>query len=324
MSRIQHPLPSGLGRTSTAEEALDGADLSGKLVIATGGYAGIGFETVRVLSAAGATVIIPARNLDKARAALGALPRIEILPLDLADPVSIDTFARDFSASDRALNLLIANAGIMATPLVHDARGYESQFATNHLGHFQLTARLWPSLRRADSARIVVLSSGAHRFSDIDFDDPNYQHRDYDKWKAYGQAKTANALFALGLDMRCEAYGVRAFSVHPGSVATELTRHVSLVDLREMGFRDEKGNITPKIAALYKTVEQGAATTVWCAANARLDSYGGVYCEDCDIAQAVQADWTELNGVFPWATDPERADRLWHLSQKLTGIAFAM
>jgi NAD(P)-dependent dehydrogenase (short-subunit alcohol dehydrogenase family) len=320
----QQPLPSGFGRTTTAREALGAADLSGRCAIVTGGYSGIGLETVRVLAAAGARIVVPARDLDKARAALRELPEVEIRPFDLADPASIDAFARDFIASGRTLHLLVANAGIMATPFLRDARGYESQFATNHLGHFQLAARLWPSLRRAEGARVVVLSSGAHRFSDIDFDDIHYAHRAYDKWKAYGQAKTANALFALGLDRRGEAHGVRAFSVHPGSIATDLQRHVSLADMQAMGFRDAEGKIPPKIAAMYKTVEQGAATTVWCAANAQLAGKGGVYCEDCDIARPSPAGSTERSGVMSWATDPERADRLWRASEELGGIPFAV
>jgi NAD(P)-dependent dehydrogenase (short-subunit alcohol dehydrogenase family) len=325
MTTAQHPLPSGFGHTTTAATALDGADLSGKCVLVTGGYAGIGLETVRVLSGAGAAVVVPARDLPKAEAALHGLPRVDIHAMDLADPASIDAFARAFTASGRALDLLIANAGIMATPLHHDARGYERQFATNHLGHFQLTARLWPSLRQAGRARVIVLSSGAHRFSDIDFDDPNYQHRAYDKWKAYGQSKTSNALFALGLDRRGQEHGVRAFSVHPGAIATtDLQRHLALSDLQAMGFRDAEGNIPPAIAALYKSVPQGAATTVWCAVSPQLAGLGGVYCENCDIAQGVPADATGWDGVMPWATDAARADRLWTLSERLSGVAFAM
>ena len=322
MPSAQHPLPSGLGRTTTAEAALAGADLSGRVLVITGGYAGIGRETVRVLSGAGASIIVPARDVEKARAALHGIPRTEIYRMDLADPASIDSFAGDFVSSGRPLDILINNAGIMATPLAHDSRGYERQFATNHLGHFQLAARLWPSLRRSGRARVVALSSGAHRFSDIDFNDPNYRHRAYDKFKAYGQSKTANALFALGLDVRGEPHGIHAFSVHPGSIATELTRHVPLEDLQAMGFRDENGDVTPHIAALYKTVEQGAATTVWCATSSQLEGMGGVYCEDCDIAQPMPADTTELTGVLPWAMDPERADRLWRLSEDLTGAHF--
>lgn len=309
---------------TTADAALGGADLSGKLALVTGGYSGIGLETVRVLAGAGASIVIPARDLEKARSAVRGLPRIEIRPMDLADPASINAFADAFLAGDRPIDILINNAGIMATPLLHDARGFEQQLATNHLGHFQLTARLGRSLRAAKGARVVVLSSTAHRFADFDFDDPNYHSRDYDKWKAYGQSKTANALFALELDRRGAAYGVRAFAVHPGSILTELQRHVSLGDLQAMGFRDEMGNIPAEIAARYKSVEQGAATTIWCAVNRQLDDIGGVYCEDCDIAPIVPADWQGFNGVAHWARDPERAHRLWTLSEILTQTPFPL
>lgn len=318
----QNPLPSGLSRSTTAEEALGNSELTGKLAVVTGGYAGLGLETVRVLSKAGASIVVPARDVDKAKAALRDLPRIEIYPLDLSAPASIDAFGKEFASSDRPLDLFIGNAGVMATPLAHDDRGFERQFATNHLGHFQLAAWLWPALKRSGNARVVALSSGAHRFSAMDFDDPNYRHREYDAWKAYGQSKTANALFALGLDLRGTAHGVRAFSVHPGSIKTELTRYVSDADMESMGFRDADGNIPAHIAALFKTIEQGAATTVWCATSRQLDGKGGVYCENCDIAEALPADTKELRGVMPWAIDPEAAERLWTLSEKLLGISF--
>jgi NAD(P)-dependent dehydrogenase (short-subunit alcohol dehydrogenase family) len=322
MPSVQQPILSGFDRNTTAQIALGVTDLTGRLAIVTGGYAGIGLETVRALSGAGARIVVPARNLEKARIALHAWPRVEVRPLDLADPRSIDAFAREFVASDRALDLLIANAGVMALPFSRNARGYELQVAINHIGHFQLTAQLWPSLRRSGNARVVSLSSGGHRYSDIDFDDPNYHRRSYDKWKAYGQSKTATALFALGLDMRGEAHGVRAFSVHPGTIRTELTRYISVEDIQAIGFLDQQGNTPPHIAALYKTVQQGAATTAWCAANPQLARMGGVYCEDCDIAVQVPADTDRLDGVMAWAIDPCRADRLWKLTEQLTGVEF--
>ncbi len=322
MPTSQYPLPSGFSRSTTSEEALGNADLTGKLAVVTGGYAGLGLETVRVLSKAGASIIVPARDTEKAKAALKDLPRIEIHSFDLSNPASINAFGREFAASHRPLDLFIGNAGIMATPLAHDDRGFERQFATNHLGHFQLAAWLWPALKRSGNARVVALSSGAHRFSAIDFDDPNYQRRPYDAWKSYGQSKTANALFALELDRRGAEHGVRAFSVHPGSIRTELTRYVSDADMEAIGFRDADGNIPSHIAALFKTIEQGAATTVWCATSRQLDGMGGVYCEDCDIAEALPADTTELRGVMPWAMDEEAAARLWTLSEKLLGISF--
>jgi len=219
MPSPQTPIRSGFGPRTTAREALRGISLEGKVAIVTGGSAGLGLETTRALVEAGATVLVPARNADKARRALGALPRVELGQLDLLDPGSIDAYATQFLATGRPLHMLINNAGIMATPLQRDARGYESQFAANHLGHFQLTTRLWPALWRAGGARVVALSSRGHQRGEVDFADPNFLHRRYDRWQAYGQSKTANVLFAVELDRLGEGKGVRAFAVHPGGRA---------------------------------------------------------------------------------------------------------
>ncbi len=206
------------------------------------------------------------------------------------------------------------NAGIMATPLMRDARGFESQLATNHIGHFQLTARLWPALRQARGARVVSLSSRGHARSAVDFDDPHFERRPYDKWLAYGQSKTANALFAVALDARGEVEGVRAFSVHPGAIeSTDLMRSMP-EDERRAAIERIK-NLAP-----LKTIEEGAATTVWCATSPQLDGMGGVYCEDVDIAEAVPADSPNPLGVRPWATDPAFAERLWTMSEGWTGV----
>src|SRR5215831_10801323 len=206
----QHPIGSGFGAYTTAAEVIRGIDLSGKIVIVTGGYSGIGLETTRTFVSAGAEVIVPARDLSKAKSALAATPGVTAEMLDLMDPVSIDAFANRFVGSGRALHILVNNAGIMANPSTRDARGYESQFSTNHLGHFQLTARLWPALQRATGARVVSLSSVGHRRAAVDFEDPNFEHREYDRWIAYGQSKTANALFAVALDEIGQPDGVRA------------------------------------------------------------------------------------------------------------------
>ncbi|MCW5655474.1 oxidoreductase [Hydrogenophaga sp.] len=318
----QAPIPSGLGRATTAREAVGDTDLCGKLAVVTAGHTGIGLETTRALVHAGAAVVVLARDADKARQALDGLPRTEAHALDLADPDSIDRFADVFAATGRTLDLLIANAGIMAVPLAHDARGFERQFATNHLGHFQLAARLWPALKQAGQARVVVLSSRAHHRSDIDFDDPHYQHRDHDMWQAYGQSKTANALFALGLDLQAQAHGVRAFSVHPGSILTGLQQHIAVKDLQAAGLRDADGQIPKEALGRYKTVEQGAATSVWCATSPSLEGMGGVYCEDCDIAAALTAEEKSSRGARPWICDPTRAMRLWSLSEAMTGVRF--
>ncbi|MDB5099061.1 MAG: oxidoreductase [Cyanobacteria bacterium RYN_339] len=319
----QAPLPSGFGPKTTAEEALAGRDLTGKVAIVTGGYSGIGLETTRVLANAGATVIVPARTPDKAREALGGIPRVEQESLDLADPASIDAFAARFVASGRPLHLLINNAGIMANPLTRDARGYESQFATNHLGHFQLTARLWPALTAAHGARVVSVSSRATHRGGVDFEDPNFEHRPYDKFVAYAQSKSANVLFAVALDRRGAAHGVRAFALHPGGILTDLIRFMSEEDLQRVGVtKGADGQLSLPAGDAYKTIEQGAATTVWCAVSPQLEGMGGVYCEDVDIAVPIAADTEGVVGVRPWAIDPELAERLWALSERLTGVEF--
>jgi len=309
----QTPISSGFGAQSTAREVLAGMDLTGKVAIVTGGHSGIGLETTRALSAAGATVIVAARSPEQARSAVAGIAGVEVDALDLIDPASIDAFARRFLATGRPLHILIANAGIMAPPLTRDVRGYESQFATNHLGHFQLTVRLWPALAQAGDARVVSLSSAGIRFGGVDFEDPSFEQREYEKWTAYGQSKSANALFAVGLDKRGYAHGVRAFSVHPGRIETELARYLS----------DQER----AVGGVYKTTEQGAATSVWCATSPQLAGKGGVYCMDCDIAELV-LDFKmgemgqQYTGVLPWAVDPEMAERLWMMSEEMTGVKF--
>ncbi|NBC70352.1 SDR family NAD(P)-dependent oxidoreductase [Paenibacillus sacheonensis] len=323
---IQAPIPSGFGPHTTAREALGNRNLEGIVAIVTGGYSGIGLETSRVLAEAGATVIVPARTPDKAKAAVAGIPRLELETLDLMDPDSIDNFADRFLAAGRPLDILINSAGIMAAPLMRDARGYESQFATNHLGHFQLTARLWPALLQAKSARVVAVSSRGHRLGGVDLDDPNFDRRTYDKWKAYGQSKSANVLFAVELDKRGSAQGVRAFAAHPGLVMTDLSRHLSEEETgRPKQINDEQEKPAPDPEAdQFKTVEQGAATSVWCATSDQLDGMGGVYCEDVDISEAVPADSEKGTGVRPWAIDPDIAQRLWELSEKLVGVKFTI
>jgi NAD(P)-dependent dehydrogenase (short-subunit alcohol dehydrogenase family) len=309
----QMPIHSGFGPQTTAREVLDGGDLDGTIAIVSGGHSGIGLATTRALAEAGARVIIGARTPEKAWSVLADLPHVEFDELDLIDPASVDSFARRFLKAERPLHVLINNAGIMAPPLARESRGYESQFATNHLGHFQLTTRLWPALTKAGSARVVSLSSTGVRFGGVDFDDPNFNHHPYDKWKAYGQSKSANSLFAVALDRLGYRQGIRAFAVHPGRILTDLGRFLTASELA--------------IGGEYKTAEQGAATSVWCATSDQLSGMGGVYCMDCDIAP-VQADFAlqgtgqVLKGVLPWAIDPNLAERLWQLSQRMTGVQF--
>lgn len=323
MSVTQAPIGSGFGAATTAAEALAGIDLSGKLALVTGGYSGLGLETTRALAKAGAHIVVPARSIDKAQSALAGMGNVEIAALDLADPGSIEAFSADFLGRHAKLDILINNAAIMACPLTRDARGFEMQFATNHLGHFHLTARLWQALQRAASAspegaRIVALSSVGHRRAAVNMADPNFEHRAYDKWDAYGQAKSANALFALGAHMRGQASGIRAFSVHPGGILTDLQRFLPREEQIAMGWMDEQGNIN----ALFKSPAQGASTSVWCATAAALADRGGAYCEDCDIAQAVPADSPGWTGVRPWAMDASLADQLWRLSETMVGVTY--
>lgn len=337
MSSPQKPINSGFGATTTATEVLHGIDLSGKVAIVTGGYSGIGLETARVLRAAGAKVIVPARDLSKATAATHGISGIEIEPMDLMDPASIDAFAGKFLASGQPLHILVNSAGIMASPLARDSRGYESQFSTNHLGHSQLVVRLWPALRRAKGARIVSVSSWGHRHSPIVFDDPNFQRRPYDRWLAYGQSKTGNILLAVAADERGKSENIRAFSLHPGGiVGTGLEKHLTREELRKAGVIDDHGQPVLDPSRGFKTVEQGASTSVWCATSPQLDGLGGVYCENCDIAplvgaadeanrtsEAIRQVGSRPLGVMPYAVDPTAAARLWTLSEQLTGATLA-
>ncbi|MGW7253495.1 oxidoreductase [Streptomyces sp. NPDC054834] len=324
MTTPQRPLHSGFGAASTAEEVIEGIDLTGKVAIITGGYSGIGLETSRVLRAAGAEVVVPARDPERARTALKGLDGVEVAPMDLIDRASVDAFAETFLASGRPLHILVANAGIMATPLTRDARGYEAQFATNHLGHFRLTARLWAALVAAGGARVVALSSRGHRFSPVVFEDLHFEHRPYDPFLAYGQSKTANVLFAAELDRRGMSQGVRAFSLHPGRIVdTGLAKHLAEDALLAAGAVDAEGRPVRDPTRQMKTIEQGAATSVWCATSELLSGRGGVYCENVDISPLVEdeAVWRAdeaAPGVLPYAVAREAAARLWEVSERLT------
>lgn len=323
----QEPINSGFNGASTAEEVIKGIDLSEKVAIVTGGYSGLGLETVRVLRLAGAKVIVPARDYDKALRALEGIEGVEIEVMDLLDPASIDAFADKFLASGLSLHILVNSAGIMACPFALDSLGYESQFATNHLGHFQMVTRLWPALLSANGARVIAVSSWGHHYSPVVFDDLNFEHRDYDRWKGYGQSKTANILHAVGIDKRGRDKGIRAFALHPGSiVGTGLEKHLSAEELRKAGVIDENGDPVLDPAKNLKTVEQGAATSVWFATSPQLNGMGGVYGENCDISRIESAEnkWNigdskSITGVMYYAVDPENADRLWELSEQLTG-----
>ncbi|WP_326718704.1 SDR family NAD(P)-dependent oxidoreductase [Streptomyces sp. NBC_00243] len=319
MTTAQHKIGSGFGARSTADEVLQGIDLSGKLAIVTGGYSGLGLETTRALTKAGAGVVVPARRPAAARAAVDGIDGVEVDELDLGDLDSVRAFAERFLASGRTVDIVINNAGIMACPETRVGPGWEAQFATNHLGHYALVNRLWPAIAPG-GARVVSVSSGGHHNSAIRWDDPHWK-TGYDKWQAYGQAKTANVLFAVQLDRLGQESGVRAFSLHPGGILTPLQRHLAKEEMVERGWIDEDGKLVNPDA--FKTPEQGAATQVWAATSPQLAGVGGVYCEDCDIAEPAPADG-ERTGVQAYAIDPEQAARLWELSAELTGVnAFA-
>ncbi|MEU6196187.1 SDR family NAD(P)-dependent oxidoreductase [Streptomyces sp. NPDC047061] len=314
----QHKIGSGFGAGSTADEVLAGLDLGGRLAIVTGGYSGLGLETTRALTGAGARVVVPARRVEAAREALAGLDGVEVDELDLGDLESVRGFAERFLASGRTVDFMIDSAGIMACPETRVGPGWEAQFATNHLGHFALVNRLWPAVEPG-GARVVSVSSRAHHFSGMRWDDVQRRHG-YDKWEAYGQAKTANVLFAVHLDRLGRDSGVRALALHPGGIMTPLQRHIPLAEKIERGWADEQGNLL-EVAGL-KTPEQGAATQTWAATSPQLDGMGGVYLEDCDIAEPAAEG--EPTGVKAWAVDPEQAARLWDLSAELTGVdAFA-
>ena len=318
----QKPIGSGFHAKSTAKEVIQGIDLKGKNAIVTGGYSGIGLETVRALASAGARVTVPARRPELASEALASVAgEIEIAPMDLADLASVRSFADHYAGTGRALHLLINNAGIMACPLARVGKGWESQFGTNHLGHMALAMKVAPQLQAAEGARIVALSSIGHARSDVIWDDPHFNTHPYDKWEAYGQSKTANALFALGVDLLGRDIGVRAFSVHPGGIFTPLQRHLPDEEMVALGWKNADGTIPPAVQASFKTPEQGASTTVWAATSPKLAGKGGVYCENCDVAQLAGPDSQRWEHAREWVCDDAKAEKLWAMSEKILADA---
>ncbi len=316
----QVPTQSGYHAKSTAAEVLDGLDLSETNAIVTGGYSGIGLEAVRALAGAGARVIVPVRSPDKAREALsGMTGEVETAPMDLSDLASVRRFARDMAEQMSRLDLLVNNAGIMACPEARVGPGWESQFGINHMGHFALTLALTPLLEKTPGARVIALSSTAHKLAGIQWDDIQFETTAYDKWRAYGQAKTANALFANALSRRMKAAGGQAFSVHPGGIFTPLQRHLPQEEMIALGWLDESGGPSELAKQGFKTPEQGASTTVWAATSGTLDGKPGVYCEDCDIAAPTDTEspMARFFGVEAHACDDAAAERLWEVSERL-------
>ena len=317
-----------LNDLTTTDDVLESIDLSGKRILITGVSAGLGVETARALSAHGAQVIGAARDLSKAEratavvreAATAGKGSLELVQLDLADLTNVRACADALLARGRPIDVVINNAGVMATPFGHTVDGFETQFGTNHLGHFLLVNRIAPLI--ASGGRVVSVASAGHRFADVDLEDPNFEHTPYAPFIAYGRSKTANVLFAVGLDHRFKFRGIRAVAVHPGGIKTELGRYTDPVAEEEMIRTINERNAAAGLPAFrYKTVPQGAATSVWAAVVADGDVIGGRYCEDCHVAKA--ADNPEVRGgVQPYALDPDRADALWTLSEKMVDERF--
>ena len=328
ISDHQKPLSTGFGLHTEPTEIMNGIDLSGKLAVITGGYSGIGLETTRAIAGAGAHVIVPVRSKEKADRALAELTglagKVEAAPMDLGDLASVRSFAEALLSEHSQVDILINNAGIMACPEARLGQNWEAQFATNHIGHAALFQKLEPALRKAGSntgARVVALSSTGHKISPIRWDDIHFTGAAYDKWQAYGQSKTANALFAVGVDQRLKDEGVRAYAVHPGGIMTPLQRHLANEEMMALGWTDENGDIAEAVRPYFKTPAQGAGTTLWCATSPQLANIGGVYCENCDIA-AVDGDPPQRAfNVNAHAVDTDEADRLWEETAKVLASA---
>ncbi|MFT5796981.1 MAG: NAD(P)-dependent dehydrogenase (short-subunit alcohol dehydrogenase family) [Candidatus Azotimanducaceae bacterium] len=314
----QVPLNSRFSAKSTAAEVLEGINLTGKVAIVTGGYSGLGLETVRALASKGVKVIVPVRSEIKAKEALANLSGdITAAPMDLADLASVKSFAASMQESLPQLDLLINNAGVMASPESKVGPGWESQFGICHMGHFALAQGLFSLIEKTPAARVIALSSIAHKTSDILWDDINFEHTPYEKWRAYGQAKTANALFANALSRRVKEFGGLAFSVHPGGSFTPILRHLPKEDMIATGWLGEDGEPSEMAKANLKSPEQGASTTLWAATSPILNGLPGVYCEDADIAAVTDQNSTVggNKGVDAHACDDDAAERLWALSE---------
>ncbi|MBB3891339.1 NAD(P)-dependent dehydrogenase (short-subunit alcohol dehydrogenase family) [Phenylobacterium haematophilum] len=315
---------SRFGAFTPARVVAGDHDLSGRNVVVTGGASGIGYETAKALAAAGADVMLAVRDRvagEKAAVAINeaiGADKVVAGTLDLASLGSVGSFVDAWG--DQPLDILINNAGVMATPLLRTAEDLELQIGTNHFGHFVLTVGLTRALLNASDedrlARVVALSSIGHRRSDINWDDPNYLSRPYDKWEAYGQSKTANSLFAVGYNARFEEHGITANAVMPGGIMTPLQRYLPKEEMVAMGWMDEEGNVREG----FKTPEQGASTSVWAAVGEELEGVGGLYLEDCAEAPPWSKD-NPMKGVMPYAIDPESAERLWALSEEITGVS---
>ena len=313
--------------TSTTDDVLQGHDLHGKRVLVTGVSAGLGIETARVLVAHAASVVGAARDLDKALRATEPIREqtsvggaFELVALDLASLASVRRCAGELVAAGKPFDIVICNAGVMACPKGRTADGFETQFGTNHLGHFVLVNRIAALLK--PGARVVVLSSAGHRFSDVDLEDPGFERTEYAPFVAYGRSKTANVLFAVEFDRRHKTQGLRATAVHPGTIRTELGRHMTPEITQKMIERIDATRRAGAAPFAWKTIPQGAATSVWAGFVARAEEVGGRYCEDCHVAQIAEGGADQRGGVRPYALDPARAAALWAKSEDLVGERF--
>ena len=313
---------NAFGHDTTTDEVLEGVDLAGKTALVTGASGGLGAETARAFASKGASVIITARDIDKAQGVVDSITestgndQIRIEQLELGSFSNIRAFADRINDGVESIDILANNAGVMVCPFGHTADGFETQFGTNHLGHFLMTCLIAPTLVAGGPTRVVSLSSRGHHLSPVVFDDINFESREYDKWGSYGQSKTANILFAVELDRRLRDRGVRAVAVHPGVIMTDLARHMTAADFEEMSNRREG------VPMQLKPVEAGAATTVYAATAPELDGQGAVYLEDCHVAEVVDDDPT--GGVRSYAVDPVLAERLWTISEGMVGQEFAL
>lgn len=313
---------SGFGWSSTTDEVLAGIDLSGRTVFITGANSGLGQETARAMAARGAHVIMAGRDQDKLDQSLAAIitqhpeAQIDTITVDLTSLENIRAATSRARQRFSTIDILINNAGVMATPFLHTADGFEMQIGTNHLGHFALTGELFPLIERGHLKRIVNLSSRGHHFAPVNFDDPHFERRAYDPWESYGHSKTANVLFSVGLEARFAVLGIHAYAVHPGGIQTNLGRHMTPEMVEALMARV----ISKDTGFAWKTIPQGAATSCWAATAPELEGKGGVYCEDCHVAE--MDDEAATGGVRSYAINPSFAEQLWAMSEDATGVRY--
>lgn len=318
----QNPIGSGFHAKSEPHEILADIELSGKVAVVTGGYSGIGLETVRALTSKGAKVFVPIRDEAKAAANLSAIEGdVHSATMDLSNIPSVYAFSEQMKSELDHLDLLINNAGVMACPLDRVGPDWESQFGINHMGHFALAKALMPLLEKAAAPRVVALSSAAHQRAGINWNDIQFENREYNKWESYGQAKSANALFANALNRRMNGFDGQAFSVHPGGIFTPLQRHLPVEEQVELGWLNPDGTPTDLAKHGFKSTTQGCTTTLWAATSQALNDKPGVYCEDCDIATLLTADSPPYSGAAPHICDDDAAERLWDISEALLAAA---